>query len=185
MVRLATELRVHGYGGAATEMMHRAVEWFEDRSPEQKRDPRERQQLAAVFLDLGRLDEAQVVLEGLLEDSQSPVRLRNASLAELGVVAARQGDREEASRISRLLEEREGFSGVLAGTPELVSFESAYLRAGIAAALGEREQAMELLRQSGPWLSLYPPSMLPDYTDPHLEPLWDYPPFQELMRPKG
>ena len=21
--------------------------------------------------------------------------------------------------------------------------------------------------------------------DPHLEPLWDYPPFQELMRPQG
>ena len=44
---------------------------------------------------------------------------------------------------------------------------------------------MELLRQSGPWLSLYPPGMSPKHTDPRLEPLWDYPPFQELTRPKG
>ena len=185
MANVARELRVHGYGAAATEMLDRAIEWFEGRSPEQKRRLGERRRLAAVFLDLGRLDEAQVVLEGLLEDSQSPVRLRNAALAELGVVAARQGDREEASRISRLLEERDHFSGVLAGTPELASFESAYLRAGIAAALGERERAMELLRQSGPWLSSYPPALSPGHTDPHLEPLWDYPPFKELLRPKG
>ena len=93
LARLARELRVHGYGGAATEMLHRAVEWFEGRSPEQKRVPGERRQLAAVFLDIGRLDEAQVVLEGLLEDYPEGY----ANLAQLGVVAARQGDREEAS----------------------------------------------------------------------------------------
>ena len=46
-----------------------------------------------------------------------------------------------------------------------------------AVALGDRERAMELLRERGyqPWLHI-------QY---QLEPLWDYPPFQELSRPKG
>ena len=53
----------------------------------------------------------------------------------------------------------------------------AYERAQIAAALGERERAMELLRRSSPlWEA---------HVDPLLEPLWDYPPFQEWLRPKG
>ena len=89
-------------------------------------------------------------------------------------MAARQGDREEASRISRLLDE---------GVPSLNLFpsESAYERAQIAAALGERERAMRLLRESGDLLTF--PNLL--HTDPNLEPLWDYPAFQELLRPKG
>ena len=170
MATLANELNAHGYAGAATEMLHRAIEWFEDRSPEQKRAPGERRQLAALFLDVGRLDEAQVVLEGLLEEYPESY----TNLAQLGVVAARQGDREEASRISRLLEERDRSPM----SPLLASQRSAYQRAGIAAALGERERAMELLRQLGG-------GMVGLHADPLLEPLWDYPPFQELLRPKG
>ena len=47
----------------------------------------------------------------------------------------------------------------------------------IAVALGDRERAMALLRERGyeGWL----------HTQFQLEPLWDYPPFQELLRPKG
>jgi len=39
---------------------------------------------------------------------------------------------------------------------------------------------MELLRQAGPLLFEYP--MFGGDADPHLEPLWDYPPFKELLR---
>ena len=175
LANLAWELRVHGHGGAATEMLHRAIEWFEGRSPEQKRDPGARHQLAAVFLDLGRLDEAKVVLEGLLEDYPE----NRLFLVQLGVVVARRGDREEASRISRLLEE--GDPSPM--TPLQASQTSAYQRAGIAAALGERERAMELLRQSGSWLII--PVARWGHANPLLEPLWDYPPFRELLRPTG
>ena len=153
-------------------MLHGAIEWYEDRSPEQKRDPRERGSLAVLFLDVGRLDEAQVLLEGLMEDYGPEYRA--GDLAQLGVVAARRGDREEAYRISRLLEERDR-SLNLPQSPE----DGAYERARIAAALGERERAMELLHQS----------RTHRYSDVHLdlvfEPLWDYPPFKELLRPKG
>ena len=162
MARLARELRAHGNGGAATELQHRAIEWVEERSPEDKRHLGDRWLLATVLLDVGRLDEAQILLEGLLEDGPR----KDEYLARLGVVAARQGDREEAYRISRLLEEVEGPSA------------GAYGRAQIAVALGERERAMELLRQLGGGMGGW-------HADPLLEPLWDYPPFQELMRPKG
>jgi len=77
-------------------------------------------------------------------------------------------------RISRLLEE-EDRSLNLPGNPH----DGAYERARIAVALGEREQAMELLRQS----------RFNKFNLVHLdlafEPVWDYPPFQELLRPKG
>ena len=164
MASVARELRAHGYEGAATEMMHRAIEWYEGRSPEQQRGLGERT-LAALVLGVGRLDEAQVLLQGLLEDDRP--QFRAGYLAKLGVVAARQGDQEEAYRISRLLEE-EG----------QVPSDVAYGRAQIAVALGERERAMELLRQVGSGLGGL-------HADPLLEPLWDYPPFKELLRPKG
>ena len=57
-----------------------------------------------------------------------------------------------------------------------------YKRAMIAAALGERERATELLIDfSAEWFH-----MAHDWAhDPRFEPLRDYPPFQELIRPKG
>ena len=169
MATLANELNAHGYAGAATEMRHRVIEWFEGRAPEQKSGLLERFTLAAVFLRVGRLDEAQILLEGILEDGQDGPR-RDRYLANLGVVAARRGDREEAYRVSRLLEEGE--------RPSAGAYGRAQGRAQIAVALGERERAMELLRQLGGGMGGW-------HADPLLEPLWDYPPFKELLRPEG
>ncbi len=50
-------------------------------------------------------------------------------------------------------------------------------RAVTAVALGDRERAMALLRERG-----YATGW---HTQFQLEPMWDYPPFQELYRPKG
>ena len=49
--------------------------------------------------------------------------------------------------------------------------------AKIAVALGDRERATALLHEYG-----YQPGL---HWAPPLEPLWDYPPFQEFLRPKG
>ncbi len=62
--------------------------------------------LAVVFLRAGKLDEAQVLFEGILKDTGQAYRA--ATLAHLGVVAIRRGDREEAFRIARLLEDADG-----------------------------------------------------------------------------
>jgi hypothetical protein len=55
-----------------------------------------------------------------------------------------------------------------------------YWQACITAIVNEKEQAMELLRQSIakgiPYTRLY--------TDMDLEPLWDYSPFIEMLKPK-
>ncbi len=124
-------------------MRDRAIEWFENRSPEKKRFPPERLRLATVFLRAGRLDEAQVLWEALLKDDFGGYRA--TCLAHLGVVAVRRGDREEALRISRLLEDADG--------------------------------PLSLAGLTGGWGTLH--------EDPILEPLWDSPPFVEVIRRGG
>jgi hypothetical protein len=57
-----------------------------------------------------------------------------------------------------------------------------YLRARIHSLLGERAKAVELIKKSfkqGRHFDVY------IHHDTDLEPLRDYPPFQELLKPKG
>ena len=83
---------------------------------------------------------------------------------ELAYVLARQGHREEALRAV----------GLTRWTTNLV------VRAWVEAALGEREQAVRLLRESGIQIDKQHFG-----TDGRFESLLDYPPFQELVRSKG
>ena len=92
---------------------------------------------------------------------------------QLGTLAARQGNWAEAERISAMLEALQ--------RPYLFG-EHTYWRARIAALLGEPDRAVALLRAAYAqgfkwWLSLH--------SEPDLESLRDYPPFRELLRPKG
>jgi len=85
----------------------------------------------------------------------------------VGMAAAHRGDRNAAEAIAQQLE-AEGHSR-----------QAAY----VAAHLGERERAVELLRRSlAEATSSY--QGLAEW-DLDLQPLWGYPPFQELIRPKG
>ena len=87
--------------------------------------------------------------------------------------AARVGDRKDALEMSRRLAEvDEPFT---MGQPS-------YLRASIAAQLGERDEAIRLLQQAvsrgfSRWGSFH--------VDTAFEPLRDDPEFQEIIRPKG
>jgi hypothetical protein len=60
--------------------------------------------------------------------------------------------------------------------------EHTYYRAGIAANLGERERAVELLRDAFAQGQYFGYSL---HNSLALEPLRGYPPFEELIRPKG
>jgi hypothetical protein len=116
-----------------------------------------------------RWEEAKEVFVQLLAEEPDAVDYAGY----LGAVNARLGNVAEASRIS----------------DELAALERPYLRganthhqACIAAVLGDRELAVELLRRGfneglgyGIWL----------HSDIDFESLRDYPPFQELVRPKG
>jgi len=86
---------------------------------------------------------------------------------------ARRGDREEAMKVSEELSKLE--------RPFLLG-KHVYWRACIAALLGEKERAVAFLREAFSQGLDYGVYL---HRDIDLEPLWDYQPFKELLRPKG
>ncbi len=124
--------------------------------------------MVLVLYEAERWEEAQDIYEAL--HKKYPDRIQY--LGRLGVIAARRGDKEEALEISSLLENID--------RPYIFGSHT-YWRARIAAILGERENAVKLFREA----------LAQGETYPHLhpvidfEPLQDYPPFKELIKPKG
>jgi tetratricopeptide (TPR) repeat protein len=179
--RVADELRAHGHRDAGRRVLQRTIEWIQARPPEEVRQEgwawlafAYRYSLAVGLYKLGHWEEARAVYEELLAEGWSGDTL---ALAGLGAIAARQGNVERAQAISEQLAERPG------GQP--------LGRAHIAALLGEREEAVRLLREAlrhdGPrginsdWGTF----MLRRHQDTDLEPLRDYPPFELFLRPRG
>jgi hypothetical protein len=96
--------------------------------------------------------------------------------AMLGAVAAHLGDRREVARIDRWLAGRRG---------PYLSGSHTFSRARLAALVGDRDHAVELYRQAvdeGFCCTYYVGDGV--HADPDFESLRDYPPFQELTRPK-
>ncbi len=196
MALTASELRLHGHVDAATQMQHRAIEWYENRPPDEKKNFLVHWQPyvpVRLLAQVGRLDEARAMVEALIDEGGDSWQFRfPASIDEradslqflypLGMVAARQGNRPEALRISESLLE-------LGRSPRLQMrsrFRFTLQGAFIAAQLGQLDRATELVRKAMadglPAYWLYTPYQgaldLPSA-------LQSYPPFQELMRPKG
>ena len=169
MQAAGVELRAHGYPDAAREMFERTVTWHKERPLVEMRTRGYRHGLANALYLAGQWHEAQVAFQDLAADDPENVFYQGF----LGVLAARHGDRREAQRISEEL-------GSLQ-QPYLFG-ENTYWRACIAALLGERHAAVALLREA--FASGYPYSLVL-HTDVDLESLRDYPPFQELLRPRG
>ncbi len=182
MQSITAELRAHGHRTAASALLDRAIDWYQRRPlhlggpiarlpsglPDGRCDPacsqanNERSGLARGLYMAGRLDEARAIAEPLVRDT--PIFSR---LALLGVIAAAQGDQDKALEMSAEL-------GVSARGPSRIIRS----RAMILSNLGELEQALALMREgTGPRAMLH--------SHIHLEPLLDYPPFQEWIRPKG
>ncbi len=168
MNKAGQELRVHGFPKGSLKMFDRAVQWLQARPDEEKAKKNCRQQLAYAYYGVGRWPEARILVEGLLKEDPENVNY----LRMCGALAARMGDREEALRISKKLEEIK--------RPYLWGSTS-YHRACIASLLGEKEAAVRLLQEAVSQGREY--RYL--YEDMDLAPLRDYPPFKELIRPKG
>jgi tetratricopeptide (TPR) repeat protein len=163
-VMAGEELRAHGHPDAADRVFERGLAYLDTLPVQERASPRYLMLRFFLLFDLERNEEAWVVIQELLEqDPSSPTYL-----AFRGGTAAALGQREEALRIEALLE------GMGAST--------LYLRACIAAELGERERAMALLEAD---FEAGRPFTVQMHTDPSFEPLWDYPPFQRLLEPKG
>jgi tetratricopeptide (TPR) repeat protein len=164
----AQELRAHGYRQASLQVIEQAVKWFESRTKKESKSRTHRDNLAQVLYEAERWEKAQDIYEAL--HKKYPDRMKY--LGQLGVIAVRRGDREEALRISSLLES--------INKPYIFGSQT-YWRARIASILGERENAVKFLRealaQGRVYYDLHP---VIDF-----EPLQDYQPFKELIKPKG
>jgi tetratricopeptide (TPR) repeat protein len=166
---LAEEARAHGHGSAASEIVDRALEWY-DEQPEESRAGAAGRMLRGQLLCLrADWDEAAAVFAALAADSVEIVDV----LGYQGVIAARRGDIASARRLARDLAELQ--------LPRL-NGTNTYWRACVAALLGDKDEAVALLQRAfseglgyGIWI----------HRDIDFESLRDYPPFQELMRPKG
>ena len=165
----AGELRAHGYSDAAFELLDSAAAWYSSRPTEEAQTETHRQQLADALYAAERWEQAGAVVHELAAEFPDNLGYQG----RLGVLAARNGDQEKAAMISKWLEQLD--------RPYLRGVNTLW-RARIAAVLDERERAVNLLQDAI--------SQGQAYFRLHLdfdlvEPLRDYPPFQELLRPKG
>jgi tetratricopeptide (TPR) repeat protein len=135
MRRTAQELRAHGHRQASLQVIERAVKWFESRTEKESKSRTNRDNLAQLLYEAERWEEAQDIYEAL--NKKYPDRIEY--LGRLGGIAARRGDKEEALRISSLLENID--------RPYIFGSHT-YWRVRIAAILGDKKNAVRLLREA-------------------------------------
>jgi tetratricopeptide (TPR) repeat protein len=169
MVEGAKELRAHGHKDESIKIAGEAVEWYKGRSAEEAAKEENRYYLAGALYLAERWEEAQKIFEALLSEKPDNIDYKGS----LGTIAARLGDREKALQISGELK---------ALTKPYLFGGHTYWRACIASLLGEKEQAVALLRESFAQGREYGVYL---HRDMDLQPLRDYPPFQEFLKPKG
>lgn len=168
MLRAGRELRAHGFREESVRVLDQALQWYEARPSEEKGSLGNRYSRATTLYVLGQWVKAKTMFEGLQTDAPDDI----AYLGYIGATAARMEDREGAARASKQLEE--DHRPYLFGNPT-------YWRARIAALLGDREAAVNLLRQTTKegfsYSSIHPTE--------DFESLADYPPYIQMMKPKG
>jgi len=168
MLEAAQELRAHGYLDEAQETANRAVGWYKNKTPEEATTEKYRSDLAFALYVAEQWEKTQALFKELAEENPENIEYKGF----LGRLAARRGDQEEALRISEELQHIK--------RPYLFGSHT-YCRACIASLLGDRKQAVELLREAfaqGHAHGVYL------HRDMDLEALRKYPPFQELLWPK-
>ncbi len=167
MLEAAQELLAHGYLNESKEIANRAVSWYQSQISEEAPGEKHRSSLAYAHYIAEQWENAQKLFKELSVEYPSNVKYKGF----LGRLAARIGNKKEALQLSE----------ELAGTDQSYLFGiHTYSRACIASLLGEKEQAVNLLREAfaqgrpfGAYL----------HRDMDLEPLRDYPPLQELLWP--
>jgi tetratricopeptide (TPR) repeat protein len=168
MLSAAAELRAHGFTKESFQILERARQWLQSRSQQDRDSSAGRWYLGAVFYRLEQWKEAQAIFDGLQRGNPSDID--NISIC--GQLAAILGDKEKALTFSKQLEDNK--------TPYLFGVPT-YYRALIAAFLGDKEDAVNLIREAISQGYAYPGI----HGHIALERLKDYPPYVQLMKPKG
>jgi TolB-like protein/tetratricopeptide (TPR) repeat protein len=174
LLSLGLELRAHGHREASATMLARALGALQGCSPEEARTEETRAELALLFRLAGRWDEAHAIDEQLAREAPVDTERALVRAGDLGVLAALRGHRGEALRISDELSR--------IARPFLFGVHN-YERARIAAQLGEKDRAVDLMRTAmGQGFFLSSESNgLP--LEPSFDTLRGYPPFEELVKP--
>jgi tetratricopeptide (TPR) repeat protein len=182
LLETALELRAHGHAQLADSVIERIFTWEESRPEGEATGVEDRIYLAAALYMAGQLVVARDSLEALARQEPSNVNVQGY----LGVVAVRQGDMAEATRVYEWLQAVED--------PYVLGVNTLW-QARIAALNGEPERALAHLsdafdaglnhvgtglnrwasRTSGAWL----------HRDIDFESLREHPAFQELVKPIG
>jgi len=171
-VRLWADLRATGRREAAARLVSRYAGLLDAVREDTAHEARFTR--AQVLWRAGRATEARDILAALAVHDTGDDRLRD--LAQLGIAEAMLGNRDAARRAEQALVG--GKRRYERGTPKLWQAE-------IAAALGERDRAVQLLHEGlsmGMGLERLGGGV---FGNPDLEPLFGYPPFEELVRPTG
>jgi predicted Zn-dependent protease len=164
----AEELRAHGYRRESIELAQQSAAWYRNRPAEFQAAPANRLSLAQSLYVAEEWAAAREIVSALVREA--PANVAYTALA--GAVAARAGDRGAAEKFAAALANAASVPG---GVIEL-------RRAQLAALLGERDQAVSLLRDAfARGLSMS--TGLHRHMD--LESLRGFAPFDELMKPKG
>jgi hypothetical protein len=167
---LARWLRLNGHFDAARTVIARGVQWCEAGSPETQLSADWRFEYAWALYVADRWDDGYSVAKSLAQEF--PDNLESRGL--VGVFAASRGDEDEALEISQWL-------GAL-DRPYLKG-DNTWWQSLIAGELGDGENAVRFLRQA--FAEGFRQPFTYQYVWLVFESLRDYPPFQELMRPKG
>jgi DNA-binding SARP family transcriptional activator/tetratricopeptide (TPR) repeat protein len=165
LVRVARELRAHGSPEEAHRGFTRALAWYRDQPPPDS-DGR-RTGLGHALYHSGDWTGARRAFAQLAAKNSTDWRSR----AMLGLTAARLGDSAGAARIMDTL--------TLVHGPFLFG-QVSYYQACIASVLGHREEAVAFLRRAFAEGLLFREEL---HTDPDLESLRGFGPFQQLLEP--
>jgi DNA-binding SARP family transcriptional activator len=173
MREIALDLAVHGDSAAARAAMDRALDWHARQPRSEQATEYLRFERAQTHFAAGHRDSARALAAGLERDHPQT----DEYVGLLGVLAAQRGDSVEAGAAGRLLD---------AVTRPHARGRTTFWRACIAATLGHRDEAVNLLRRARAEGYVFNGLL---FLSAHLEPsfatLRGYAPFDELLRPQG
>ena len=172
MRETALDLAAHGDTAAARAALDRTLAWLASRPAAEQATEYLRFERALTHYAAGHADSARAIVAALA--LAHPRNERYAGL--LGALAAQRGDRTEAARTDRVL---------VAVERPLGRGQATYWRACIAALLGERNTAVDLLARALDAGYVYQVRFLNAHVEPSFAALRTYPRFRELLRPKG
>ena len=172
MRETALELAAHGDTAAARAALDRTLAWLGSLPAAEQATEYLRFERALTHYAAGYADSARAIAAQLARTHP-----RNEQYAGLlGALAAQRGDRVEAARLDQLL--------VTLERP-LRRGQATYWRSCIAALLGERDSAVDLLARALDAGYVYQVRFLNAHVEPCFRTLREYPRFQTLLAPKG